>query len=410
LDSDERVLDVDSSTPGRRVTLVLCTRAGAVLGSLPPFDAPVPWWQEAADVVEVAREVHGIDVVLLRLLTTKGTPSSGGEVTYLAEVAAPPPVALLPWTDPTTAEDDPLRQSWGRPGGPDDDLAWADTALADRGTPRTGPAVQMRTWNLSSLWRLPTASGMTWLKVVPSFFAHEGRMLATLDPAVLPPLIAHDGPRVLLEAVPGEDQYDAPLPRLVRMVDLLVALQVQWAGRTDELARLGANDWRSPALCAQVTAIVERSVGDLDVAVARRLEAIIGSLPQRFADLASCGVPETLVHGDFHPGNVIGDDERLVLIDWGDSGVGHPLLDHAAFVERLEPTDRASVVDHWSARWREAVPGCDPDRATALLAPVAALQRAAMYQLFLDNIEMSERIYHAADPADWLDRAAAIGT
>jgi hypothetical protein len=84
------------------------------------------------------------------------------------------------------------------------------------------------------------------------------------------------------------------------------------------------------------------------------------------------------------------------------------LLDHAAFVERLDPTDRARVDEHWSARWRDAVPGCDPDRARDLLAPVAALQRAAVYQMFLDNIEPSERVYHAADPADWLARTAAL--
>jgi hypothetical protein len=393
--------------PGRRVTLVLCTPDGAVLGSVPPFDVPVPWWQEVSDIVTAARDVRGLDVVLLRLLTTTGPASSGGDVTFLAEVAAPPAVALAPWTDPTTADDHPLRQSWARPGGPAADLAWADDALARRGTPRIGPGEQMRTWNLSSLWRLQTSSGVAWLKVVPSFFAHEGRMLSRLDPAVVPPLIAHDGPRVLLEAVPGEDQYAAALPLLVRMVDMLVRLQVEWTGRTDELLALGAADWRSTALEDLAARSVERFAADLEVAVARRLESLVAALPQRFTDIAACGVPETLVHGDFHPGNVIGDARRLVLIDWGDSGVGHPLLDHAAFVERLDSTVRAAVVDHWSARWRDAVPGCDPDRARELLAPVAALQRAGMYQNFLDNIEPSERIYHAADPADWLTRAAA---
>jgi aminoglycoside phosphotransferase (APT) family kinase protein len=233
-------------------------------------------------------------------------------------------------------------------------------------------------------------------------------MLATLDPAVLPPLVAHDGPRVLLDEVPGEDQYHAPVPVLVRMVDLLVELQVQWADRTDELLALGANDWRAEGLSELVTGIIARRAGDLDAAVARRLELLVASLPQRSADLAACGVPESLVHGDFHPGNVIGGEDRLVLIDWGDSGVGHPLLDHAAFVESLDPAARATVIGHWSARWRAAVPGCDPDRATELLAPLGAVQRAAVYQMFLDNIEPSERVYHAADPVEWLQRAARL--
>jgi hypothetical protein len=400
--------DVPPDLPPRHVTLVLCTADGVVLGSLPPFDVPVPWWQEVSDVVSAARELHGLDVTVLRLLRTFGAPAAGGDVTYLAEVSAQPTRALLSWDDPTTTQDHPLRQSWARPGGPAAHLGWADSALVQRGTPRTGPAVQMRTWNLSTLWRLPTTSGMAWLKVVPPFFAHEGGMLATVDRAVLPPLVAHDGPRVLLEEINGEVQYDAPLPLLVRMVDLLVQLQVDWTGRTDELRELGAADWRSASLGALVARTVERCTADLEVAVARRLESLVGSLPQRFADIAACGLPETLVHGDFHPGNLILDGDRLVLIDWGDSGVGHPLLDHAAFTERLDPASRAAIGDHWSARWRDAVPGCDPDRARDLLAPVAALQRAAIYQMFLDNIEPSERIYHAADPADWLARAAAV--
>jgi Phosphotransferase enzyme family len=277
--------------------------------------------------------------------------------------------------------------------------------LAARGTPRTGAAEQARSWNLSSLWRLPTSSGVAWLKVVPPFFAHEGLLLARIDPAVGPPLIAHDGPRVLLEQVPGADQYDAALPLLVRMVDLLVGLQVEWQGRTAELLSLGAADWRPDALAAMVARTLERCAAHLDVAVARRLERLVSSLPQRFADVGSCGVPDTLVHGDFHPGNVIGGEERLVLIDWGDSGVGHPMLDQAAFVERLAAGDQAVVTARWAARWREAVPGCEPERAAELLEPVGALQRAAVYLMFLDNIEPSERVYHAGDPVDWLGRA-----
>ena len=67
-----------------------------------------------------------------------------------------------------------------RPRGPDADLAWADAVLAAIGRPRVAPAQQVRTWNLSSLWRLETAGGAAWLKVVPPFFAHEGALLDAL--------------------------------------------------------------------------------------------------------------------------------------------------------------------------------------------------------------------------------------
>ena len=49
-----------TAVPGtRRVTLVLSTLESGVLGALPPFDVPTPWWSDAAGVVAVARSVRG---------------------------------------------------------------------------------------------------------------------------------------------------------------------------------------------------------------------------------------------------------------------------------------------------------------------------------------------------------------
>ena len=82
----------------------------------------------------------------------------------------------------------------------------------------------------------------------------------------------------------------------------------------------------------------------------------------------AAGDDATLVHGDFHPGNWRG----TTLLDWGDSFVGHPLLDHA-----------------------------DDN-------PLKHLRNSLLYQLFLDNIEPSERVYHRDDPQLALDRGRAL--
>ena len=97
-----------------------------------------------------------------------------------------------------------------------------------------------------------------------------------------------------------------------------------------------------------------------------------------------------------------------MLLDWGDCGVGHPLLDQVAFLEYLPQGEHEAVLREWSRLWRAAVPGCDPDRAARLLEPVAALRRAVVYRGFLDAIEPDERIYHASDPADWLTVTADL--
>src|SRR3954453_3162783 len=43
------------SPPPRVVTLVLCTPTGEVFGQLPPFQASLPWWQEAQDQHRLAK-------------------------------------------------------------------------------------------------------------------------------------------------------------------------------------------------------------------------------------------------------------------------------------------------------------------------------------------------------------------
>lgn len=390
--------------PPRIVTLVLVTPDGRLIGSLPPFVVDVPWWQEAGPVVRGAREHHGVDVTVLRLLDSERPTPHGGRVTYLAEVAEP--VAAAPWAG--SLDDHPLRAPWARPGGPGADLAWADDMLAERGMRRSGPAEQVRSWNLSSLWRLPVDGGSAWLKAVPPFFAHEGPVLKRLVGTPVPAVLAQHDRRILMPEIPGEDLYDAALPRLVEMVGVLIELQRAWIGRTDELLAVGLPDWRPPTLGPMIASAVERTAAELTDEDRHTLAAFVERLDTRFAAVAACGLPDTLVHGDFHPGNTRGTEETLVLLDWGDCGIGHPLLDEPAFLDRIPEGAVSPVREHWHAGWRSAVPGSDPARASQLLAPVAAARQAVIYRAFLDGIEPSEHPYHRADPADWLGRTAAL--
>jgi hypothetical protein len=70
----------------------------------------------------------------------------------------------------------------------------------------------VRTWNLSSLWRVPVEGQTVWLKVVPYFFAHEGALLALMAGACVPTVLSHDGGRMLLAEIVGKDLYFAELP------------------------------------------------------------------------------------------------------------------------------------------------------------------------------------------------------
>ena len=350
-------------------------------------------------------------MTVLRLLTTERPSAHGGAVTYLAEVDRTSldqatTATLEPWAGDLT--DDPQRMPWAMPGGPAADLAWAADAISARGMALTGPPEQIRSWNLSSLWRLPTAGGDAWLKVVPPFFAHEGAILEALAGGPVPTLLAHDGARVLLAGIPGDDQYDARLPSLHAMVDILVGIQMAWLDRTDALFALGLPDWRATSLTEAIADLVARSGHRVSTDDRTALAAFVDGLPARFERIADCGLGDGLVHGDCHPGNVRGDGPDLVLLDWGDCGVGHPLLDMPGFLDRIAAEHVAPVRDRWLARWRSVVPARRPNGPRPSSPRSRPHGKPSSIDAFLDGIEPSEHPYHQADVPDWLGRTAAL--
>jgi hypothetical protein len=375
------------------VTLVLVRGDGEVLGALPPIELPRPHWPESADLVAAARERHGVEVTVLRLLSSERPHPPGGAITMLAEVADAP--ALAPVSLDLSPH--PLRLPYAEVGGPRASLAWAAAAL---GAPLT-EAVQQRTWNLSTIWRLSTGDRAVWLKQVPPFFAHEAAVLTWIAGQgfadLVPAVVAHADGRALLEDLPGPDHYHAG-PSVRRPVAAaLHELQRHATGRVAELFRLGVPDGRFPLLRVAIERVVAEHGAGID-----GLAALVAGLPARLAEVAACGLPDTLVHGDPHPGNVRGPLDRLVLLDWGDSRVGHPAFDILTLADG--DTD---LIAEWAGRWRRDVPGCAPERAVELLRPVAALRGAVVYADFVAGIEPSEHPYHADDVPAELRRAVA---
>ena len=402
----------------RRVRLVLCGRDGEPVGALPWFVVDDPWWPEVEPVVRAARDRFGVDAIVLRLLSAE-TDSTvmGGSVSYLAEVDEVPRKARIEPVDPDIAgPDSVLRAYWARPGGVEATIAWADAHLAAIGRPRTDPAVQVKTWNLSSILRLPTSAGDAWCKSVPPFMAHEGAIIALVgakEPSLVPVVLAAH-PRsgtVLMVGIEGEDQWEAPEDRLVGMVHRLVALQARWIGDVPTLLSAGLPDVRARAFMDTVSALLRRADvrSQLTADELDRLDGVVADLPRRLAALRGCGLPDTLVHGDFHPGNWRSSGGDLVLVDWGDSGVGHPLLDLPGFLQRVPEGARERVRSAWLDAWHGERPDADVQRAAELIPSIAALYAAVTYQRFLDHIEPSERVYHQLDVPICLRRALTEG-
>ncbi|MFB9677303.1 phosphotransferase family protein [Streptosporangium vulgare] len=415
-----------SEAPGRTVS-ALVTAGGEWLGTVGPFPVADPWWAEVGSVVAHLEEVLGTPVVVLRLVDAedRGRGPREGHTTYHVEALGRPAngLASLRPGDPDAAGKPSApgdltgpvthRAEWAKASGVRAALDWARTALREAGRPAEGPARQVKTWNLAGLFRIPTSSGPVWLKITPGFATDEARaigMLAARDPGLVPAVVAADTPnrRVLLEHVPGPGCHGASREVVAEAVGRLARAQAALAGHGGCARPDGLPDRTPAALAALVGGLLDGEAGgDLDAGELRLAHRLAGRLPSLIAALESCGLPCTLVHGDFHPGNWVSGPRGPVVLDLADSHYGHPALDGLRPRDFL-PADRwEAAAEAWCAAWAASVPGCDPARALILAEPLQHLAYALRYQEFLDNIEPSERRYHEGDPAQAVRAAVA---
>lgn len=318
----------------------------------------------------------GHDTTVLRLTSVNGgSGARDGQVSYQLDTGEP-------------HDDHPLRAPWARPGGPQAMLDWAEHELNGQ---LTGPAVQVKTWNLSCVYRLSTRSGPVWLKANPQWACDESATIDLVrrqDPGLVADLLASKPHLTLTANAPGVIGHRTG-------VDVAQAVVRRWVAVQAALART--------ELGAPVDVLSE--FRRFDGFPVDGLPELAARLPELLAELDSAGLPTTLVHGDLHPGNWIADGGQVKIIDWSDSYVGHPAADIARLHNWLSEAAGDAVVDTWVRAWRSLVPGSSPRRALAPMRVLGPVLDAITYQRFLDNIEPSERIYHAEDPVDELTDA-----
>ncbi|MFD0657037.1 aminoglycoside phosphotransferase family protein [Thermocatellispora tengchongensis] len=331
-----------------------------------------------------------------------------GHVTYHAEALARPattpapfPPGLLPLLAPH-----PKRAPWATASGVREALAWAEERLRASGRPATGRPAQVKSWNLSGLFAIPTADGPVWLKTTPPFAASEAAvtaLVARADPDLVPGALAAAPGRLLLPHIPGEDCWDAAEPMirsvLTRWTAAQAALAVPGPALEPAPAPYGLPDRTPAALAGLVAELLDRRDLGLSRAEHDAARRLADRLPALAGALRECGLPDTVLHGDFHPGNWRSDGARTLLLDFADACLGHPALDALRLSDFLPPHLGQVAEETWTKAWAGHVPGCDPARALTLARPLQHLAAAVLYQTFLDGIEPSEYPYHLGDPA-----------
>lgn len=404
--------------------------------TLPHWTAPSHFWHVVEHVNQAMQGRFGVQTTILRWVggghdpvtqethnvyaSENHTPDwkPPGGARWVGQEALPELNLAIPehlplfqdWFIEAAAGHVPKRRvPWARPGWFDEAAAWVRAELDRAGLSMTGPVEQMRTWQRSCILRAGTAAGDVYLKAVPGMFALEPlltKALATRHPAHLPRVLAVDPGRhwLLMQELGGKPLDEFPdIQQWEEAVRQFARLQIDSAGRMDELLALGCPDRRLHHLAAAIPPLVEDASvllrgGDpgLSEAEVRDLQALAPRLASICAELASYRVPHSLEHGDFHYGQVIVTGEGCVYIDWSDSSVAHPFFSMFPFFAYAEMLQGLPSVPDASARLRHAY--LEPwtiyepmDRLIAafdLSQALAALHIAVTYQRFiLPNLE-----------------------
>lgn len=298
----------------------------------------------------------------------------------------------------------PLRPPWGRKGWYSVIADWARRELAARDIKLLAPPTQIKQWDISSVLKAPTSSGTVYIKAIPTFFATEPRItsgLYNLFPAVVPgPLATYERPnegRLLLHDFGGKPLWldDTPPQAMLDVLALFARMQIECVGKEDLLREIGCRDRTLEGMPAQMRDLIadESALQGLTDDEQSRFRALMPAIESACNQLVSGPIPQTLMHGDFHGGNIALNDHGYVIFDWTDACISHPFFDLLTIVDNnfdtLEPERREQLISTYLGEWASRGYGSLEDlRATCDLAlKVGPLYHAISYWQILKVCE-----------------------
>jgi aminoglycoside/choline kinase family phosphotransferase len=267
---------------------------------------------------------------------------------------------------------------------------------------------------MSVLLRAPSTDGDVFFKCSADLFRREAavtRDLARLMPDLMPQVIAVDERHgwMLMRDLGAAELGEQEESLWAEGVVAHAGIQRSMLSRADELVRLGFPVRSLLGLAAWVeqmsqdTALLERMAPELR----ERWLATSPTLVKSCLRLEAIGPGPTLVHGDFHPWNVVYGPGTTRVFDWSDAAVSHPFVDLATYVFRTRDISvRHNLVDAYLAAWSTEGSAESLREAAALGLVVGALYQVQTYRALLPTLMANGADDDMADAdLDWINRA-----
>ena len=340
--------------------------------SLPRVHIP-RWTRPAEQLQKEIRATLGLYVIVLDVFV----PQENGARRAVTELLLPSTNSDLREVSlddiPATMADKNLESSAfscsKRPlsqlGWIDEAITWLESATGRKLSSKSS-IEQLNGGGSFSLLRFQMDDGSHyWLKATGEPNAHERSItcfLSELCAEYLPQLISSRpswNAWLMLEettqVMPWPTEPAEFLQVLEGAVESMAELQMRTAGRHADLLNAGAFDQRIEVFQEHSEAVfgyleevmslqISTKVPALKSSRLRELRALVDGVCHRTQDL---GLPETVVHGNLTPGNILLGPRHCQFIDWCESYVGNPLiaLQHLLLLNKAENVHSRQLIN-----------------------------------------------------------------
>lgn len=304
------------------------------------------------------------------------------------------------------------RAPWGRVGWHKRAMGWIQSQLGAHSYQQTSDIEMVRIWCITAMYKVETNQGYLYFKAVPPVFKREimiTRWLREQFGNAIPQFVAYDTEQnfMLMKDFGGTPlrggHEHTEITTWKSALNQYGKLQAQTAPYIDALLALGALDWRIETLLPQFEDLLqdEEFVKPNWEITAEQIEQVRQTLPQVKAHieaLQAMNLPNTILHGDFHAGNININDEQVIFYDWTDAAIGMPLLDLHPIVHwdlngvfDNQPDAIESVLDAYFEGLSGDIPRATWKEAYEHSQIVAIVYHALNYRHLLSKVEPNER-------------------
>jgi hypothetical protein len=308
--------------------------------SLPSFEIPVGS-RVARELNERMKAAWNVDTFSLYSLSPAGRGNGiGAKRNLVMETVGPQ--ATLPLGARWLRASDITDRDFSNPDDASAVRAWREEAR----TIGDGPFIGDKHFGLV---RFETADHGLWFKAVGAPNVREFPITVTLSnllPGYTAPILATepDWNAWLAMEVPGVPlSEDSEMDTWGQAAHDLAAMQAASLGTAEIILKWQARDIR----CSTLRDLVEpffACLGELmDLQTSQdprplrsaEMKELESDTRLVLDDLQNQHAPETLVHLDLNPDNLIALPHRTVFLDWAEAGIGHPLLSFAHLLEHF---------------------------------------------------------------------------